>query len=629
MMRTTALLLALLAAACDKGGSKQEDKGGPTPGPGPSGGPGTSDGPTQAPANLRVAFGDCAAADARFESGPNPEPAGVATARAAPVEVKPGTGWGTIGTGRYGTISGPDHGSGDGYGVGGGSHGRLGRPSYNVPQVQIGTPTSTGDLDKNVIRRYLRRQLPRIKYCYEKQLLAKPRLQGTVETTFVIGSNGAVTQSTAKGVDPEVSACIADVIKSIQFPKPLSGGMVQVKYPFKFLPGEGYVDVDKQKREAAERRERAAREAAEQAKAAAAAEAAARAEAEAKAKAEAEAKAAEAAKEAPVAAEVMEPPSQGILGRPPEPGQDNPLRAQTPAIQKCLADAGQPHGALVVDLTVADGGVITAGATHGVNDKAAACISKAAAAAKWATATAGAYRCPLAFGTQSADTATGVDITTDAVKLGTEELAKVPEIVADTSPAWKINPLYDRLSAGAGKPSEEIIAITGPTLIRPVDAAPMKVVNRVLATAAAADVDVLLASFRGGVWRPLRPLELPVVPVVRGTGDRREAEQPPGEERVIASILITPDALWLGLSRLGEVMKVPKTGAEHDWAALAKLLAEKKQSPFFVDRQDIEIGAEGTVVYRDVVAAIEMCNTTGFAGWTVTPPEALSVKFAQ
>ncbi len=145
-----------------------------------------------------------------------------------------GTGWGTIGTGRYGTI-GHGSGTGNGYGVGGGRGGMRGRTAA-VPTVSIGQPSANGDLDKAIIRRYIKRNIQKITYCYEKQLLAKPGLAGTVSTQFFITPNGTVASSSGAGVDPEVASCVADVIKGIEFPKPKGGGGVQVNYPFTFRP---------------------------------------------------------------------------------------------------------------------------------------------------------------------------------------------------------------------------------------------------------------------------------------------------------------------------------------------------------------------------------------------------------
>ena len=148
-----------------------------------------------------------------------------------------GTGWGTIGTGRYGTI-GHGSGTGSGYGVGSGRGGMRGR-SAAVPQVSIGSATATGDLDKNIIRRYIRRKINQIKYCYEKELLVRPGLSGDVVTQFQISPMGSVLNASAKGVHDNVSSCVADVIKSISFPKPKGGGLVQVRYPFTFRPSGG------------------------------------------------------------------------------------------------------------------------------------------------------------------------------------------------------------------------------------------------------------------------------------------------------------------------------------------------------------------------------------------------------
>ena len=145
-----------------------------------------------------------------------------------------GTGWGTIGTGRYGTI-GHGSGTGAGYGVGGGRGGMRGRTS-SVPTVSIGQPSAQGDLDKAIIRRYIKRNIQKIQYCYEKELLAKPTLAGTVSAQFFITPNGNVSSSNGSGVDGSVSSCVANVIKGIEFPKPKGGGGVQVNYPFTFRP---------------------------------------------------------------------------------------------------------------------------------------------------------------------------------------------------------------------------------------------------------------------------------------------------------------------------------------------------------------------------------------------------------
>jgi hypothetical protein len=57
-------------------------------------------------------------------------------------------------------------------------------------------------------------------------------LAGTVQVQFFIKPDGTVASAAASGVDPAVASCVADVIKSLAFPKPNGGGGVQVNYPF-------------------------------------------------------------------------------------------------------------------------------------------------------------------------------------------------------------------------------------------------------------------------------------------------------------------------------------------------------------------------------------------------------------
>ncbi len=136
------------------------------------------------------------------------------------------TGYGKIGLGRFG-------GSGwDGPG-GGGPRGR--KHTASVPGPIIGQPTGSGNLDKSIIRRYIKRNIDKIGYCYEKQLLARPNLDGTITVNFFISPSGSVTSSVGAGFDATVANCVADVVSTIEFPAPRDGG-VQVNYPFTFHP---------------------------------------------------------------------------------------------------------------------------------------------------------------------------------------------------------------------------------------------------------------------------------------------------------------------------------------------------------------------------------------------------------
>ena len=147
----------------------------------------------------------------------------------------PGERCGIIGAGRYGTIGNGD-GVGDGWGKPGTGHGNMRRHVAQGPSTDIGRPIVGGDLDRAIIRRYIRQNIDKISYCYEKQLLAKPGLGGTVSVQFLIAGNGSVQASSGSGLDGEVAGCVAGVIKNIKFPAPKNGGNVQVNYPFNFHP---------------------------------------------------------------------------------------------------------------------------------------------------------------------------------------------------------------------------------------------------------------------------------------------------------------------------------------------------------------------------------------------------------
>ena len=109
----------------------------------------------------------------------------------------------------------------------------------SVPSIRLGQPNAMGDLEKPIIRRYIKRNVAKLVYCYEKELLASPELAGTVNTQFFIAPTGAVSSIAANGVSSKVAACIARVIREIEFPKPKDGGGVQVNFPFTFRPNGG------------------------------------------------------------------------------------------------------------------------------------------------------------------------------------------------------------------------------------------------------------------------------------------------------------------------------------------------------------------------------------------------------
>ena len=90
-----------------------------------------------------------------------------------------GTGEGTIGLGNLGTIGkgGGDASTGNGSGYGRGAGGLGGRRA-RAPDVLPGVPNVRGQLDKEIVRRIIRRHINEVKSCYEQELTKHPELGG-------------------------------------------------------------------------------------------------------------------------------------------------------------------------------------------------------------------------------------------------------------------------------------------------------------------------------------------------------------------------------------------------------------------------------------------------------------------
>jgi TonB family protein len=153
-----------------------------------------------------------------------------------------GTGERTLGLGGFGTLGkygagvGPGNGPGTGYGD---PVGKLGTRHTITPEVLVATATVQGSLDKEIIRRIVRRHLNEVKYCYDQALVRQPKLDGRMVVKFTISGTGQVLasfiQSTTLG-SPAVEMCVANAVKRWDFPAPRQGGLAIVSYPFTFSP---------------------------------------------------------------------------------------------------------------------------------------------------------------------------------------------------------------------------------------------------------------------------------------------------------------------------------------------------------------------------------------------------------
>ena len=123
---------------------------------------------------------------------------------------------------------------GSGYGRGAGFYGKKGGGS---PGVGAGDPIILGALDKSIIDRIVKKHLPQIRYCYQKELNKNPKLFGKIVVKFVISKEGAVSSASTKSStmnNPIVEKCINSRFMRMRFPKPKGGGIVIVSYPFVF-----------------------------------------------------------------------------------------------------------------------------------------------------------------------------------------------------------------------------------------------------------------------------------------------------------------------------------------------------------------------------------------------------------
>lgn len=137
-------------------------------------------------------------------------------------------GLGLVGTGRGGADDGSEEGRD--------STGR-GKP---VPRVRQAKASTTGKLDKDIIRRIVRAHINEVRHCYHRGLVKDPKLAGRVSIDFAIGAAGKVTSSSVDTdtlADANVGKCIAKAVKRWKFPKPTDGGTVTVSYPFMLEPG--------------------------------------------------------------------------------------------------------------------------------------------------------------------------------------------------------------------------------------------------------------------------------------------------------------------------------------------------------------------------------------------------------
>jgi len=120
-----------------------------------------------------------------------------------------------------------------------------GRRSH-VPTIRTGRPTVRGAVSAEIIRRIVRRHINEVRYCYQVELQANPRLAGRMVVQFTIAATGQVVVSrvqTSTFNNSMVESCVAQAVRRWLFPKPAGGGVVVVSYPFTLVDSSAGPDV--------------------------------------------------------------------------------------------------------------------------------------------------------------------------------------------------------------------------------------------------------------------------------------------------------------------------------------------------------------------------------------------------
>jgi biopolymer transport protein ExbD len=111
---------------------------------------------------------------------------------------------------------------------------------------------------------------------------------------------------------------------------------------------------------------------------------------------------------------------------------------------------------------------------------------------------------------------------------------------------------------------------------------------------------------------------------------RDQAQVQQDDERVILSVLLQADRIWVGLSRVNEFQEIPKKGDQQDWEKFESTLKEHKASEYFSSRSDLEIAAESTtaspVKYQDIIHAMDVAVKVGFIDVGLSDPQGLAAR---
>lgn len=111
---------------------------------------------------------------------------------------------------------------------------RTAIPVLRIPEPTVGPSASIAP--ETITRIFIRSARAALHDCYLRELIAEPALTGTLLTEFLVVKDGTVRSAQViHGLTPGLDACVLAQIKQTEFPHPVHGDQVLVRYPFNFL----------------------------------------------------------------------------------------------------------------------------------------------------------------------------------------------------------------------------------------------------------------------------------------------------------------------------------------------------------------------------------------------------------
>lgn len=114
-------------------------------------------------------------------------------------------------------------------------------------------------------------------------------------------------------------------------------------------------------------------------------------------------------------------------------------------------------------------------------------------------------------------------------------------------------------------------------------------------------------------------------------GKSRDGGQPcDTADCIFLSVLVEPDAIWVGQSRTNELDRIPATPSGPDFDRLGERLRELKHISYWAEHDQIEVAVESTAArpmsYQPMVAAMDTAAASGFRDVGITDPNGLTTR---